>query len=191
MYLRYMLTFSFSPFSYLHSDRIYYRQLEETDYDAVYQLRYDPRVRRFISSEYEKSDEAVSQFIVDSKIKTEKAELVLWCMEEKSTQQVIGIIGYFRLYPEHHRAEIGYVLLHDQWGKGFATEAVQRISQYGFEEMNLHTIEARVSPKNVGSLKALEKNGYQLEGVLKESYRVSDEYTDTAIYTLFRPIKYS
>jgi len=188
MYLRYMLTFSFSPFSHLHSERIYYRQLEEKDYDAVYQLRYDPRVRRFISSEYEKSDEAVSHFIRDSKIKTENAELVMWCMEEKSTQQVIGIIGYFRLYPEHHRAEIGYVLLHDQWGKGFASEAVERISQYGFEEMNLHTIEARVSPLNIGSVKALEKNGYQWEGTLKESYRVNDEFTDTAIYSLFQRI---
>jgi [ribosomal protein S5]-alanine N-acetyltransferase len=185
MYLRYMLTFSFSPFPYLHSERIYYRQLEETDYDAVYQLRYDPRVRRFISSEYEKSDEAVSQFIIDSKTKTNSADLVMWCMEEKTTQQVIGIIGYFRLYPEHHRAEIGYVLLHDQWGKGFATEAVKCISQYGFEYMHLHTIEARVSPLNIGSVRSLEKNNYQLEGLLKQSYRVGEEFTDTAVYSLF------
>src|SRR5690606_18725591 len=93
-------------------------------------------------------------------------------------------IGFWRLLKEHYRGEIGYLLHPDFQGQGIMHEAFTPVLEYGFNKMNLHSVEANVYPANVSSKKVLEKNGFIKEAYFKENYFFNGEFTDTAVYSL-------
>lgn len=65
--------------------------------------------------------------------------------------------------------EIGYVFNPSYYGKGYATEACQRILRYGFEEMSAHRIIGKCNPENKASWKLLERLSMQREGYFKKT----------------------
>ncbi|WP_371805880.1 GNAT family N-acetyltransferase [Candidatus Lokiarchaeum ossiferum] len=98
-------------------------------------------------------------------------------------------VGYIQLHDIswiHRRAEIGILIgEYAYWGKGIGQEAVQLISRYAFEELNIRKVKAIVEHKNVRSRKIFEKIGFTLEATLKAEDYFNGEYIDTCIYTLF------
>jgi RimJ/RimL family protein N-acetyltransferase len=65
-------------------------------------------------------------------------------------------------------------------------EAVGELLRFAFEELGLHRIEADVDPRNVASIRLLERVGFCLEGRMRERWIVGDEINDTAFYGLLR-----
>jgi len=95
--------------------------------------------------------------------------------------EVAGEIGIdlkedvFRL-----NAEIGYFISKKFWGKGLATQAVKKMTEYTFTNFNVVRIVAGVFDFNKSSMKVLEKNGYYLESVRKKAVikngKIIDDY---------------
>ncbi len=103
----------------------------------------------------------------------------------KEDNCILGMTGFVRWYPDHSRAEFGYALNHqDHYGKGYMTEANAPIIKYGFETLKLHRIEALVEPKNIASIKLIEKLGMEKEGFLKEHYCKNGVFEDSLIYAV-------
>ena len=75
------------------------------------------------------------------------------------------------------------MLLSENHGKGIATEALERVMKYGFNEMNLHSMEAVIDPRNRASEKVLLKNGFEKEGHFKENTFFNGEFLDSVIYS--------
>ena len=80
-------------------------------------------------------------------------------------------IGNIKIGPinlNHKRASIG-ILIGDknEWGNGYASEAIQLVTEFGFEELSLMKITAGCYESNKGSKKAFEKSGYEVEGFFK------------------------
>ena len=71
-------------------------------------------------------------------------------------------------------AEIGYFLLTEYWSKGIMTEAVRQICQIAFDELDILRITGLVYNPNNASKKVLEKNGFAMEGTMKQAV-VKDE----------------
>jgi len=63
-------------------------------------------------------------------------------------------------------------------------EAIAEVIRYGFKEMNLHSLEGQVTPKNIPSIKILERNGFVREAYFKENYNWQGKFIDTAVYSL-------
>lgn len=86
--------------------------------------------------------------------------------------QLVGATG---LHPEDEgdvyagTAELGYWIGEPFWGKGIATKAVELIIKYGFEQLGYRRIYAGTYAFNTGSMKVLEKNGFEKEGVFKKA----------------------
>lgn len=97
---------------------------------------------------------------------------------------MIGSGGIWRIQKDHLRGEIGYELSKEFWGNGIMTEALKEIVKFGFEKMNLHSIEANLDPENTGSVRLLEKLGFIREGYFAESYYFNGKFTDTGTYSL-------
>jgi ribosomal-protein-alanine N-acetyltransferase len=116
--------------------------------------------------------------------KIEANEGINWAITLKDDVQLIGIIGHYRIKPEHHRSNIGYMILPEHNGKGIVTEAIKAVVKYGFETMKLHSIEAVIDPENLASAKVLEKNGFVKEAHLKENEFFDGRYLDSVIYSL-------
>jgi len=106
---------------------------------------------------------------------------------DKINGVVMGWCGYHTWFTQHLRAEIGYVLNEDVYkGKGYMSQALPAVIKYGFETMNLHRIEALISPDNIPSLKLIKRSGFTEEGILREHYMKSEKLEDSIIFSLLR-----
>lgn len=97
-----------------------------------------------------------------------------------------GAIGFIPQNDVYRKsAEVGFWIGEPYWGKGIVTRAIQLITDYGFNELNLARIYAGVLEYNIGSMKALEKNGFKKEGVLiKAAYKNEQFYDEHRFYKL-------
>jgi ribosomal-protein-alanine N-acetyltransferase len=113
---------------------------------------------------------------------------VRWAITSRAEGQFIGTCGFWRLIKPHFRAEIGYELAPEWWGKGVMTEAVGAALTFGFARMGLHSVEAHIHPENIGSQRVLEKLGFVQEGYFRENYYepATAEFTDTAVFSLLK-----
>jgi len=101
------------------------------------------------------------------------------------SNEVIGWCGYHIWYTDHDRAEIGYTFFNDEFkNKGFMTEVLAWVLNYGFKEMNLHRVEAFVGTDNVASLKLLDKFGFKKEGHAKEHSDTNNCFEDSLLFAL-------
>lgn len=102
--------------------------------------------------------------------------------------QAVGAIGLI-LYDDVFRrsAEIGYWLGEEYWGRGIVTEAVQALTDYAFSNFDLRRVYAGVFEWNAGSMRVLEKAGYQFEARLRKHVTKDGETIDQLIYAIVRP----
>ena len=105
-------------------------------------------------------------------------------LEEKSSGKTIGDFSFWKIDLKHHRAEIGYTLDPNFWGKGYMKEAMIRLFSFGFKDFKLHSFEANINPKNDKSKGILLKLGFQKEAYFKENFFYNGEYLDSEIYCL-------
>lgn len=179
-----MLEFNFSPFPVLTTKRLLLRELTLNDAPELFFLRSDETVLKYVGREPAKSVEEVYNFIEMIRRAVNNNESIFWAIAwADEPDKLIGSICFWQLQPENYRAEIGYNLHPDHWGKGIITEAIETVLQYGFENMNLHSIEARTHPGNTGSTRSLEKNGFVKEGQLREDFYFNGQFHDTLIYS--------
>ena len=80
--------------------------------------------------------------------------------------ELVGAIG-LHVVPAHRRAEVGYWIGVEHWGRGFATEALKAVLDFGFTTLKLNRIEAHVFAENAPSRRILEKLGFRYEGLLR------------------------
>ncbi len=105
----------------------------------------------------------------------------------KETNEVIGGCGYHNWYSNHSKAELGYVLTKDEnKRKGYMSEAVDTILDYGFNSMNLNRIEACIGPENIASLSLIRKYGFTQEGYLRQHFVREDKIQDTILFSLLK-----
>jgi len=83
-------------------------------------------------------------------------------------------------------AEIGYWLGKEYWGKKIMKEAVFLILGFGFEQLKLVRIYARVMHPNIASAKLLEKQGFKYEGRLRKATLREDKWMDELRYSILR-----
>lgn len=155
-----MRELNFTPFPEMTTKHFILRSLNISDENEIFKLRSDEAVRQYLDRPKAKSIEDARQFI--EKIKTGIAgnELIYWVVRTILNPQLIGTICLWNISREHSRAEIGFELLPEHFGKGIMQEVIPAIIEYGFEKLKLISIEAEVDPFNLKSIVILEKNGF-------------------------------
>ncbi|MGB3009898.1 MAG: GNAT family protein [Mycobacterium sp.] len=104
---------------------------------------------------------------------------------DRYSKELIGHISMYSIKRlPFSSAFIGYSIDELNVGKGVATEAVQLLVKYGMEVVGLHRIEAYVSPRNLGSIRVLEKANMQREGLLRQLLFINGEWEDHYIYAV-------
>jgi RimJ/RimL family protein N-acetyltransferase len=148
----------------LPTERLVLREFTRDDVDALVALDADPRVMRFIGDGSVGSREACEAAI--ERVLARYAEdtgLGIW----HATRQDDGsFVGWVSLKPcgDSTDIEVGYRLLHDAWGHGFATELTRAMLHRGFDEVGLDRIIAVTHPDNFVSQRVLAKAGLRDEG---------------------------
>ena len=107
-----------------------------------------------------------------------------WCIERKEDKSFVGRVdlgGFVRKAV----ADLAYYLVRENWGRGYATEAVTSVTAFGLDSLGLCRIQATVLPENAASLRVLEKSGYEREGLLR-NYPFGKEIHDAVMLSIIR-----
>ncbi|HXA47273.1 MAG TPA: GNAT family N-acetyltransferase [Burkholderiaceae bacterium] len=168
----------------LHTERLLLRPLRETDAPAIFAIRSNPTVMRYHTSQpWTEIKRAVALIERDMAAMQSGQHLSLG-LERTEDKVLIGTCSLFELNEQCRRAEIGYELRHDAWGKGYMHEALLALLEYGFSTLELNRLEADIHPDNTNSAKSLERLGFIKEGYFRERWIVGDEMSDSVMYGL-------
>lgn len=103
----------------------------------------------------------------------------------KDTDELIGGISFTEvLRGPLQSCYVGYSLDKPHNGRGYMTEAVRLIVDFGFRELKLHRIEAGVMPHNLGSIRVLEKADFQKEGIARKNVEINGKWEDHQILAI-------
>jgi len=183
-----MLNPSFVPFPVLSTDRLLLREMIVADAPGILRLRSNEEVMKYINRPLTRTLEDAQAWIGVVVSTLQKAEGITWCIALKEMpSESVGSIGLWRIEKENYRAEIGYMLEPSLQGKGIMYEAIQKVVEYGFAQMGLHSIEGQLDPRNIASSRVLEKAGFVREAYFKENYFLRGSFADTAVYSLLNP----
>lgn len=170
-------------FPELITNRMKLRQMSTSDIEDIFVLRSHPTMLKYLNRSAPDMDK-VKQWIKTTLNSEKNNELVSWLPCDLNTGEVVGHICLWNIEHENYRAEIGYSILPQHHGKGYMKEIMQAVLEHAFENMKLHTISGYVNPKNKASVRVLEGNGFEKEGLLKECTHYKGEFYDLAIYRL-------
>jgi len=174
----------FKSFPEFESARLFFRKILLSDTKDLLLIRSNDDVMRFMDVIRFESVNDAEKWVHSVSESYDNETGIIWGIVEKQSNDFIGYFGFWRMISEHCRAEIGYALKSEYWGKGYMYETINRLVRFGFEEMKLHSIEANVNPLNERSKKVLERIGFKKEAHFRENYLFNGEFLDSIIYSL-------
>ena len=165
--------------AFLPGDRVDLRPIEEDDLEFLQRAIIDPRIWRPIGGSRPLNRAQERDFFEDVVCSDESVTLLI-----VADSTPVGTIALESFDWEVGRAELGYWLDPDHHRQGYGSEAAERIVAYGFDQLGLHRIEARVFEFNQASQGLLEAVGFTREGVHREAAFIDGAYQDVVWYGL-------
>ncbi|WP_246124551.1 GNAT family N-acetyltransferase [Bizionia gelidisalsuginis] len=153
----------FKPYPEIKSERLFLRQIKESDAKAILFLRSDKTVNTFIERPENRKTKNISdalEFIKEVDNNIESNQSIAWGITFISDPKLIGTICLWNFSQDNTTAEVGYDLNPKFQNKGIMSEALKKIIEYGFKDLNLDKIEAFTHIENENSKKLLVKNGF-------------------------------
>jgi [ribosomal protein S5]-alanine N-acetyltransferase len=182
-----MLQLQLQPFPVLETENLILKAVTHADAAAFLDMRSNTTVMQYIPRPIMQNAEEATTFIDNCIDNIAQNEYIHWGIYYKSQpNEMLGSIGYYRTQLAHYRSEIGYSLREKYFSKGIMQEAIATVIAYGFETIQLHTIEAVIDPANIASQKLLVRNGFVQEGHFLENELWQGKWLDTLVLTLHR-----
>ncbi|WP_298223643.1 GNAT family N-acetyltransferase [Flavobacterium sp.] len=176
-----------SEFPTIKTERLLLRQFVENDLENVFKGLSHPETIKYYGVNYQTLEAAKEQMTFFADL--EKKETGIWwavCSPDNLT--FYGAGGLNSLSKEHQKAEIGFWLISDFWGRGLMKEVIPLICDYGFNKLGLHRIEGIVETENKNCKKAMAKLGFQHEGTMKECEIKNGKFISLDIYAKLNAI---
>lgn len=173
-------------FPVLETERLLLREIQIRDAASIYQIFSNEEMMKYYGQFSMETIEEASLLIAKFNENFISDKGIRWAIILKKENLFMGTCGYHNWNRKHARAEIGYELSMESWGKGLMSEALKEMIAFGFQSMNLNRIEAVVYPENGASIRTLEKQGFKKEGVLEEYAFYRDVYQDLWMLSLLK-----
>jgi len=171
----------------LNTTRLHLRPLTAADAEALFRMHADPQVMRYWSTPpWAGIEQAEAMIDTDREALPAGRHLRLALTLRGGDDALVGTCSLFSFHETSRRAEIGYVLARQVWGRGLMHEALTALVGFAFEALNLNRLEADIDPRNTTSAKSLARLGFAQEGFLRERWIVGEEVSDTALFGLLR-----
>ncbi|GAB4197570.1 MAG: GNAT family N-acetyltransferase [Wenzhouxiangellaceae bacterium] len=171
----------------LQSERLVLRWPLATDQDELYAIFSNPEAMRYWSCPPYADRQQAAALIEDIHQHCRQRDLFQWAIEHRTDQRVIGTCTLAWLDWSNQRAEIGFILHPQYWRQGYISEALTRLLDHAFDDLELYRIEADVDPANQASIRTLERLGFCHEGRLRERWLVGGQRCDSDFYGLLKP----
>ena len=171
----------------LNSERLTLSLMQPTDWPLFLQIHTDPVCMEFISAVPQLAD--VRQRFHDRLAPWQVSSFHMLCLVVRRRQdtRALGMIGVTAEWAPFRQAEIGYTLCSDAFGQGYGTEAVGVVSAWLFSQCEFHKLKAQVVEGNQASRRVLEKNGFELEGTLRDNYLLRGRWVNDWLFGRINP----
>ncbi|PIR92103.1 hypothetical protein COU01_03515 [Candidatus Falkowbacteria bacterium CG10_big_fil_rev_8_21_14_0_10_44_15] len=107
-------------------------------------------------------------------------------MEDKTSRQIIGMVGLHKISPRDQNAEVGYWLGRKYWRQGIGTEALTLILQFAFGKLKLNMLYAGAMSSNVASQSLLAKCGFKRGGRRRQTFFREGKYLDDIFFDILK-----
>jgi RimJ/RimL family protein N-acetyltransferase len=147
----------------LETERLRLRWFRESDFEDFCKICADAEVMRFLGDGKPMTPMEVWRQMATFMGHWYFRGYGIWAVEEKSTGQVVGRIGFMNPagWPGF---ELGWTLGRDSWGKGYATEGARRALEHAFTEMDREHVISLIAPDNIASIRVAGRLGEKVEG---------------------------
>ncbi|HZG79662.1 MAG TPA: GNAT family protein [Brevibacillus sp.] len=171
-----------TPVRFLEGERVYLRPVGMEDVEVYYQMLFNSEARRLTGTQKAFTREEVSAYI-ESKRNDSSSVLLLIALREND--QVIGDVQIGGIDRNNRNAYIRIAIDSTKFqGKGYGSEAMLLMLDYGFGILNLHRIELNVFAYNDRAIHTYEKLGFQREGVQRQALYYNHEYHDSILMSM-------
>lgn len=168
------------------TDRLKLRFIEPSDLDSIHILHSLPETDQFNTLGIPKNMAETKAIVASWIAEHDKSEIrnYTFAIEQKPNHQFIGLFGFKLGAEKYKRAEAWYKIHPGYWNKGYATEALKAVIDFGFKTLKLHRIEAGCAVDNIGSIRVLEKAGMTKEGRRRKILPLKSGWTDNFEYSI-------
>jgi len=167
--------------NFISGSRIYLREVRDSDVnETYYRWMNDSEIIQHLESRFAPTSmESLLEYVKN--FQENKDNIFLAVVLNENHTHIgnikIGPINWF-----HRLADIGIIIGEKNcWGSGYASEAISLLTDFAFNALNLHKLTAGCYEQNVGSLKAFQKAGFEIEGVRKQHCFSNGNYVDAIL----------
>jgi RimJ/RimL family protein N-acetyltransferase len=168
----------------LYSERLRLRSLTSSDRGNFLAINQDSEINTFVRQV--ESSEAISTKFEQrlSPWVFESGDWLTLVIEELSSGEFVGFSGFHCDDVTLKRAEVGYLLSSKHQGKGYATEALQCVIDWGALAFDIHKYIGFCDVRNTGSANVMIKCGFKQEGLLRENSKIGESWSDDFLFGL-------
>jgi len=170
----------------LETSRLILRAMASSDGPDIFAYASDPDVTRYLRWSPHQTIRDTENYV--DEVLRQYAEGLdgPWLIEHKAEHAAIGHIHLMEINVQHQKAQVGFVLLKRYWNQGLAAEALGKVLEYAFSELDLNRIEGYCITENLAAARVMEKAGMRQEGVLRESFFQKGTHCDFSVYAILR-----
>ena len=169
---------------HLKSERLYLKLINISDLEDIHKLHSLPETDEFNALGIPENIEQTRTIIENWISENQKDKNQSFTFTIEFQKQFVGLIALNLGKEKYKNANVWYKLHLDFWNKGFATEALKIIINFGFDDLKLHRIEAGCAVENIGSIHVLEKVGMNLEGRKRQNLPLKNGWSDNFEYAI-------
>lgn len=107
---------------------------------------------------------------------------VRFAIRDKSTNELLGVVGLDSCVHLHRSCELGYWLRREATGRGLMTEAAKAAVKFAFSAMGVHRVRCAAATDNVPSLRVILRLEFRFEGIARQAELVGSRWLDHAIF---------
>jgi len=171
-------------FPFIEGEKINLNSINLEHIGLYTKLMNSPNGRKYARFNVPQTIEEVKKLFEPTK--QEVKDKIFFEIWQKKDKKAVGLIGFNRIQWFSRIGMITCMVEQEFWGKGIGTEAIKLVVDYGFKEMNLHKISARIFSPDKASIRIAEKLGFTHEITLKKEIFVDGVHVDIVNYIIFK-----
>ena len=161
--------------------------VEDRHLDDIVKGFNNPEMRKFLGGFIPVTKEAEREWIQACQQQMKNRTDFVFIIEDISNHRFIGSVSLSGINWLSKTSDIGIAIHSPQdWEKGYGTEAMQLLIDFGWKHLNLRRIELSVHAFNGRAKHVYEKLGFKLWGTAHRKNFIEGEYHDTHYMEIFR-----
>ncbi len=170
----------------LENEAIRLRAVEPEDLDRLYVWENNPKLWEVGNTRNPYSRFVLKQYILNSEKDIYETRQLRLMMVDNATGNLVGTVDLFDFDIHNSRIALGLYVDAAFQGKGFAKAALKLVEEYVFKFLKLNQLYCHISENNLSSRRMFEKEGYEVNGLLKNWIKTTEGFENIIVFQRFR-----